>query len=102
MKFNRQRLLETIQVKNLGKEETTDLIKQTFGEQTVSSEFADLVYQRTAGNPFFVEEVLRSLVEDGIIFRTETKWDRKPIQEIIVPQSVKSTLRSRFTCRGFS
>ena len=97
MKFNRQRVLETIQVKSLSKEETIELIKRTFGEQTVSSEFADLMYQQTGGNPFFVEEVLRSLVEDGTIFRTETKWDRKPIQEIILPESVKSVLKSRLT-----
>jgi predicted ATPase/KaiC/GvpD/RAD55 family RecA-like ATPase len=97
MKFNRQRLLETIQVKNLSKEETTELVKQMFGEQTVSHEFGDLVYQRTGGNPFFVEEVLRSLVEDGIVFRTEKKWDRKPIQEIVLPESVKSVLKSRLT-----
>jgi len=100
MKFNRQRLLETIQVKNLGKEETMDLIKETFGEPTVSSEFADLIFQRTGGNPFFVEEVLRSLVEDGTIFRTESKWDRKPIQEIVLPESVKSVLKSRLTKLG--
>jgi len=43
MKFNRQRLLETIQVRSLSKEETVELIKQTFGEQTVSPEFADLI-----------------------------------------------------------
>jgi tetratricopeptide (TPR) repeat protein len=97
MKFNRQRLLETTQVKNLNSEETAELIKQTFGEQTISSEFADIMYQRTGGNPFFVEEVLRSLVEDGTIFRTESKWDRKPIQEIVLPESVKSVLKSRLT-----
>jgi len=97
MKLNRQRLLETIHVKNLGKEETIELIKQTFGEQTISPEFADLIYQRTEGNPFFVEEVLRSLVEDGTIFRTESKWDQKPIQEIVLPESVKSVLKSRLT-----
>jgi class 3 adenylate cyclase/tetratricopeptide (TPR) repeat protein len=97
MKFNRQRLLGTIQVKNLNKEETTELIKQTFGEQTIPPEFADLIYQRTGGNPFFVEEVLRSLVEDGTIFRTESKWDRKPIQEIVLPESVKLVLKSRLT-----
>jgi tetratricopeptide (TPR) repeat protein len=97
MKLNRQRLLETIHVKNLNKEETIELIKQTFGEQTITSEFADLIYERTGGNPFFVEEVLRSLVEDETIFRTESKWDRKPIQEIILPESVKSVLKSRLT-----
>ncbi len=97
MKFNKQRLLETVTVKNLNKEETANLIKQVFGEQTVSSEFADLIYQRTGGNPFFVEEVLRSLVEDGTIFRTDKGWDRKPIQEIAIPKSVKNSLRSRLT-----
>ena len=97
MKFNKQRLLESVTVKNLNSDETTNLIKQTFGEQTVSPEFADLIYQRTGGNPFFVEEVLRSLVEDGTIFRTEKGWDRKPIQEIVIPRSVKNTLKSRLT-----
>ena len=97
MKFNKQRLLETVTVKNLNKEDTANLIKQVFGEQTVSSEFADLIYQRTGGNPFFVEEVLRSLVEDGTIFRTEKGWDRKPIQEITIPKSVKNALKSRLT-----
>jgi class 3 adenylate cyclase/tetratricopeptide (TPR) repeat protein len=97
MKLNRQRLLETIQVRSLTKEETIELIKQTFGEQTISPEFADLIYGRTGGNPFFVEEVLRSLVEDGTVFRTEKGWDRKPIQEIILPESVKSVLKSRLT-----
>jgi class 3 adenylate cyclase len=97
MKFNRQRLLETVQVRSLSKEETVELIKQTFGEQTVSPEFADLIYGRTGGNPFFVEEVLRSLVEDGTVFRTEKGWDRKPIQELAVPNTVRTILRSRLS-----
>ena len=95
LKLNKQRIIELVQVKNLNQEETTSLIRQVFGEQTVSSEFADQIYQRTAGNPFFIEEILRSLVEDGTIFRTERGWDRKPIQEIVIPKSVKTTLRSR-------
>jgi predicted ATPase/class 3 adenylate cyclase len=97
MKFNRQRLLETIQVRSLSKEETTELIKQTFGEQTITPEFADLIYERTGGNPFFVEEVLRSLVEDGTVLRTEKGWDRKPIQELTVPNTVKTILKSRLS-----
>ena len=97
MKFNKQRLLETVLVRNLNKEETVELIRQTFGEQTISSEFADLIHNRTGGNPFFVEEVLRSLVEDGTIFRTDKGWDRKPMQDIAIPESVKSTLKSRLS-----
>jgi class 3 adenylate cyclase/tetratricopeptide (TPR) repeat protein len=95
MKLNKQRLLETIQVKDLNKEETTSLIKQIFGEQNISSEFVELIHHQTGGNPFFAEEVLRSLVEDGAIFRAEKGWDRKPVQEIVLPDSVKSALKSR-------
>ncbi len=97
MKLNRERLLETVQVRDLNKEDTTNFIKQVFREQTVSTEFVDLIFQRTGGNPFFVEEVLRSLVEDGTIFRTEKGWDRKPIQEIVLPLSVRSVLKSRLS-----
>jgi tetratricopeptide (TPR) repeat protein len=95
MKFNKERLLETVPVRGLGKNETTTLVRQTFGEEAISPEFADLVYQHTGGNPFFVEEVLRSLVADGTIFRTEKGWDRKPIQDITIPKTVKTALRAR-------
>ena len=95
--LNRERMLENINVKNLGEPETVELIEAAFGEQAVSPEFANLVYQHTSGNPFFVEEVLHSLVENGTIFRTEKGWDRKPIQDIAIPQTVKTALRSRLT-----
>jgi tetratricopeptide (TPR) repeat protein len=94
-KFNRERLLETIPLKGLNRDETSELINQTFGEQTITPEFADLIYQRTGGNPFFVEEVLRSLVADGTLFRTEKGWDRKSIDDIVVPRTVKTVLRNR-------
>jgi tetratricopeptide (TPR) repeat protein len=97
MKLNREHLLGTVSVKNLTMEETTELIKEIFGEEAVSPEFSGLMFHRTGGNPFFVEEVLRSLVEDGTVFRTEKGWDRKPIQEIVLPDSVKSVLKSRLT-----
>lgn len=95
MKFNKQRLLETVPLKNLNEQETMELIKQIFGEEKLSADFVNLIYSRTGGNPFFVEEVLRALVEDGIIFRTEKGWDRKPVQELAIPKSVKTALRTR-------
>jgi KaiC/GvpD/RAD55 family RecA-like ATPase len=94
-KLNRDRLLESLAVKSLRKDDTISLIEQIFGQKQVSPEFTDIIYKTTGGNPFFVEEVLRSLVDDGTIYRTEKGWDRKPIQEVTVPESVKSTLRSR-------
>jgi len=97
LRLNKERLMENVRVLLLDKEGTTSLIKETFGEQTVTPEFADLIHQRTKGNPFFIEEILRSLVDDGTLFRTERGWDRKPIQEIKLPDSVKTALKLRLT-----
>jgi tetratricopeptide (TPR) repeat protein/KaiC/GvpD/RAD55 family RecA-like ATPase/energy-coupling factor transporter ATP-binding protein EcfA2 len=95
MKLNRERLLENISLRNLTLDETAKLVTEIFGESSVSVELMNLIHQRTGGNPFFVEEVLRSMVEDGTIYRSEKGWERKPIQELVIPKSVKAALESR-------
>ena len=64
-------------------------------EQT--SEFVDLAFERTHGNPFFIEEVLLSLIEDGSIFWSDEVgcWQRKLISHIDIPTSVKAMIRKR-------
>jgi predicted ATPase len=44
-----------------------------------------------------VEEVLRSLVEQGAIFKTEKGWERKPIFDIEIPSSVSSVIKQRLS-----
>ena len=95
MRLNRERVLESISLKNLTLEESGRLVTEIFGESGISTEFVNLIHQRTGGNPFFVEEVLRSMVEEGTIYRTERGWERKPIQELVIPKSVKAALESR-------
>ncbi len=95
MRLNRERVLENISLKNLTLEESGRLVTEIFGEPSVSAELVNLIHQRTGGNPFFVEEILRSLVEDGTIYRSDKGWERKPIQELVVPKSVKAALESR-------
>jgi predicted ATPase len=97
LSLNKDRLLETISAKSLDREQTVDFIKQIFGDEHVDPEFATLLHQRSGGNPFFVEEVLRSLIEDGIVYRTEKGWEKKPMEDVHIPESVKATLRGRLT-----
>jgi predicted ATPase len=97
LKLNQERMLETVVVKNLGKPETLELAKQVLGQESISPDFSDLLYQHTGGNPFFIEEILRALVEDGTIFRTDKGWDHKPIRDIAMPMTVKSALKVRLS-----
>jgi tetratricopeptide (TPR) repeat protein/tRNA A-37 threonylcarbamoyl transferase component Bud32 len=93
--LNRERLPQTISLKRLSFVEIMDMIKQTLEQEDVSEEFCQLVYEKTRGNPFFVEEVVKSLKEDQIIYREENKWKIKSVSSIEFPKSVKSVVRSR-------
>jgi predicted ATPase len=67
------------------------MIRQTFGEK-VPGELPDLVYGKTEGNPFFVEEVLRSLVEEGAVYPVEKGWGVKDFSQVHVPRGIKEVL----------
>ncbi|HEY6103341.1 MAG TPA: protein kinase [bacterium] len=94
--MNRERLYRRILIRGLTREHVAAMIQAVFQTRNpVSPEMRDLVFQETEGNPFFVEEVLKHLVETGAIYRTETGWERKPIEELDVPQSVREVIGRR-------
>lgn len=95
--LNRERLLTEVRVERLDAPRVAEMIAATFGEEEISDEFRNLVYERTGGNPFFVEEVLRSLVEEGVIYRSGDRWDRRPIDRvrIRIPSSVRAVVKQR-------
>ena len=59
--LNRQHLLERIQVHRLDKQATNALIAATVGSTATSQDLISLIYERTDGNPFFVEEVAKTV-----------------------------------------
>jgi predicted ATPase len=57
---------------------------------------AEAIHSRTAGNPFFTEEVVQSLVESGQLQGTKGSYRlAKPVEEISVPATVQSLLAAR-------
>lgn len=66
----------------------------------VRTEFLDAIYDLSEGNPFFIEEVLKSLVATGDIFYVEGRWDRKALEELRIPRSVQDAVRRRLEGLG--
>jgi len=95
--MNRERLFYALPLKRLAPSEVLQMIRQTFGEK-VPGELPDLVYDKTEGNPFFVEEVLRSLVEEGALYPVEKGWGVKDLSQIHVPRGIKEVLGKRLEC----
>ncbi|MGI8826196.1 MAG: AAA family ATPase [Chloroflexota bacterium] len=93
--LGREGLIERIAVRRLEEEGTSQLIAATIGEDAISEEFVGLVHGRTEGNPFFVQQVLQVLVERGDLFRTDGVWNRRRIEAIEVPESIRSVIGQR-------
>jgi class 3 adenylate cyclase/tetratricopeptide (TPR) repeat protein len=54
-----------------------------------------LIIEKTQGNPFFMEEIVRALVEQGVLVRNGATRLTKPLTEIRVPPTVQGILASR-------
>lgn len=61
----------------------------------VSDEFRDLLFERSDGNPFVVEELLKEAIDRADVFRTDAGWDRKPLDQIAIPETVRDTILLR-------
>lgn len=94
--MNRERLYMRVLVRGLTPPHVAVMIQSILQlKQPVSAGFRDLIYTETEGNPFFVEEVLKHLVEVGALFLEDGQWHPKPLQEMDVPQSVREVIHRR-------
>ncbi|MCL4334472.1 MAG: DUF2791 family P-loop domain-containing protein, partial [Candidatus Thermoplasmatota archaeon] len=94
----RARSLDIIEIGNLDRENTRRLISNYLGENidNVSDEFLNLIYSKTYGNPLFLEETLRFLIDKRQIYQKEDgTWDRDSLSELKVPTSLRSIVRSK-------
>ncbi|MCO5245645.1 MAG: AAA family ATPase [Anaerolineae bacterium] len=95
--WNRERLVTRLPLGRLTRADTRELLSSLLGEGQVSTDFADLVYSETDGNPFFVEEVIKALIEQQEIFRAGDHWERRQVHELTVPQSIKEAIGRRLS-----
>jgi predicted ATPase len=97
VEWNRERLALRIPIGRLPLDGTCAMLCGLLGLANVSDEFAQLIQRETEGNPFFVEEVVKSLIEQGQIYRAGDHWERKQIAELTVPQSVREAIGRRLS-----
>jgi adenylate cyclase len=54
------------------------------------------ILAKTEGNPLFVEEVIRMLVDHGFLARVEGSWRvAKPIDSVEIPDNLQTLLLAR-------
>jgi predicted ATPase len=92
--LGREHLATRIKLTRLSRDQTGELLAVLFQEE-ITPEFLDGIYRETEGNPFFVEEVCKALIEQGVLTRLGGRWQRPNMAEVQVPQSVRVAIQGR-------
>ncbi|HAF09197.1 MAG TPA: hypothetical protein DCK98_03845 [Chloroflexi bacterium] len=93
----RGRLAEEIRLKPLTIEELGDVIRLALGlSRPPTAPFRQALYERTEGNPFFLEEILRALVDNGELEYRDGAWRRtKDVSDLAIPVSIRDAVQQR-------
>ncbi|MCI0775061.1 MAG: AAA family ATPase [Chloroflexi bacterium] len=82
----------------LGLDHTNELITELLQIRDFPAEARDLVLRKAEGNPYFVEEVVRWFVDQGMVRQTTDglEWDEtSDIANATIPDSLQSLLMAR-------
>lgn len=94
-------------INRLTEQDVNEMIRSMLGTQEVVAGLTDIVYRETEGNPFFIGELLKSLVAHGALVKEADRWvlhdpERHRIlspgavvQAGILPPTVQEAIRAR-------
>jgi DNA-binding SARP family transcriptional activator/tRNA A-37 threonylcarbamoyl transferase component Bud32 len=92
--LNREGLATCLKLSQLDRGGAEQLLATLFDEE-ITPEFLDNVYHETEGNPFFVIEVCKALVESEDLYFADGRWNQRTTGELQIPPSVRDVVQSR-------
>jgi diguanylate cyclase (GGDEF)-like protein len=63
--------------------------------QEVGREFLAFLYRHSEGNPLFIAELLRTLVDEGALWHSGERWEWSPVSELRLPPGLDALLSRR-------
>ena len=92
--LHRERTANRIKLSRLDPPATHALLETIFSE-TITQDFLENIYRETEGNPFFIEEVCKALVESGNLYFDNGRWIKPGGSPLEIPQSIRIAIQSR-------
>jgi class 3 adenylate cyclase/tetratricopeptide (TPR) repeat protein len=93
--------LATIRLTELTPQESRVLISRLLEIDGIPPALEETIVANAGGNPFYVEEILRTLIQRGALVQQAGKWvATSSLGEVTVPESVEGLLMSRFDRLG--
>ena len=93
----RQERGQVLNLEALTKENVKQLVAGMTGEQELKETLGTWMFGSIGGNPFFLEEMLKHLVEQGLLNRKLDRWSfvAQDLQNLEVPAGVGAVLQRR-------
>ena len=79
----------------LGGQSADEMLHALLGGDASLQSLKRLIIEKTQGNPFFMEEIVRALVEQGVLVSNGATRLTKPLTDIHIPPTVHGILASR-------
>ena len=88
--------LTEIRLSPLSDEDSRGLVSNLLEIESLPTQVRDAILARAEGNPFFVEEVIRMLIERGAIVRSGDRWmANETIVNVEIPETLHGLLLAR-------
>jgi tetratricopeptide (TPR) repeat protein len=93
--LRRERSVERILLRGLPEEDVRAMLAALRGENLPEA-LAHAISRETEGNPFFIQEIVRHLIEEGVLSREGAVWtSHSRLDEIGLPESVRDVIGRR-------
>jgi len=86
-------------LQSLSARQSERLFHELLSGPNLPEDLCQRIIQRSAGNPFYLEEIVRMLIDDRLIYPDEGKWKLAPGAEITplgVPDTLQGLILARF------
>ena len=95
-KWSRKTYFHRIGLDHLRRDSSIELVKAMLEGGDVAPELRDLILERAAGNPLFMEEFTRALIENGTIKKQDSQYIlSQKISDLHVPETVQGIIAAR-------
>lgn len=85
-----------VQLSPLAPQESGELLRNLLGLERLPAQLRDLVLRRAEGNPFYVEEIVRALIDMGAIARADGSWQLTArVDQVTIPDSIEGVIIAR-------
>jgi class 3 adenylate cyclase len=91
-----RRSFSSLPLDPLTSEESARLVSSLLEVDQLPESVRDRILERSEGNPFFLEEIVRHLIDDGLLVRTDGRWRAVAgIDDVEIPDNVQTVILAR-------